>query len=46
FGNFRLVHSNKQGERFDNDWESWINNNGMESETSVKRGTMKIPDGY
>jgi len=39
FGNFRLVHSNKQGERFDSDWEYWIRNNGMESETSAKRGT-------
>jgi len=37
FGNYRLVHSNKQGERFDNDWEIWIKNNGMESETSAKR---------
>lgn len=44
FGNYRLVHSNKQGERFDNDWEYWIKNNGMESETSAKRGTRKIPD--
>lgn len=44
FGNYRLVHSNKQGERFDNDWEYWIKNNGMESEASAKRGTNKIPD--
>ena len=44
FGNFRLVHSNKQGERFDNDWEYWIRNNGMESENAIKRGTNKIPD--
>lgn len=43
FGNYRLVHSNKQGERFDDDWEYWIKNNGMESETSAKRGTRNIP---
>ena len=32
FGNFKIVHSNKQGERFDSDWEYWIKNNGIESE--------------
>lgn len=44
FDDFKLVHSTKSGERYDDGWEAWVENEGIELEYTPKRGNKNTLD--